>query len=175
MKKIGLLALALVLALGSLGVGFALWSETLYIDGTVCTGTLDADWSFDGYGDDEIAGKDYSYATAWISGDYLYVYVDNAYPCITYYVYFDVDNVGTIPFHVCQIVCEDQASFPGTVEIAMDDPLPVQVHPDEQAWGYINIHLTNDAVEGTCYFFSCYLPVVQYNESCDQYTPPAAG
>jgi len=41
MKKIGLLCLALVLALGALGVGFAAWTDTLYIDGTVSTGTVD--------------------------------------------------------------------------------------------------------------------------------------
>ncbi len=40
-KKIGLLALALVLALGTLGVGYAAWTDTITIDGSVNTGTLD--------------------------------------------------------------------------------------------------------------------------------------
>jgi hypothetical protein len=40
MKKIGLLALVLVFALGALGVGYAHWSQTLYIDGTVNTGEV---------------------------------------------------------------------------------------------------------------------------------------
>jgi len=40
MKKIGLLVMALILALGGMGVGFAHWSQTLYIDGTVETGTF---------------------------------------------------------------------------------------------------------------------------------------
>ena len=40
-KKIGLLALALVLALGTLGVGYAAWTDTITIDGTVETGSLD--------------------------------------------------------------------------------------------------------------------------------------
>lgn len=40
MKKLGFIALALVLALGVLGVGFALWSQQLTITGTVDTGTL---------------------------------------------------------------------------------------------------------------------------------------
>jgi hypothetical protein len=43
MKKIGLLALALVLALGALGVGYAAWTDTIFIGGTVNTGTLDID------------------------------------------------------------------------------------------------------------------------------------
>ena len=42
MKRIGLIALALVLALGGLGVGFAQWTETLSIDGDAETGDLAA-------------------------------------------------------------------------------------------------------------------------------------
>jgi hypothetical protein len=41
MKKIGLLALALVLALGTLGAAYAHWTDTVYIDGQVCTGEVD--------------------------------------------------------------------------------------------------------------------------------------
>jgi predicted ribosomally synthesized peptide with SipW-like signal peptide len=40
MKKIGLLLLALVIALGALGVGYAKWTDTVTINGTVNTGTL---------------------------------------------------------------------------------------------------------------------------------------
>jgi predicted ribosomally synthesized peptide with SipW-like signal peptide len=43
LKRIGLLALALVLALGSLGVAYAAWTDRVYVQGTVNTGTLDAD------------------------------------------------------------------------------------------------------------------------------------
>jgi hypothetical protein len=40
MKKIGLIVLALVLALGTVGVGYAMWQDTIYIDGNVETGSL---------------------------------------------------------------------------------------------------------------------------------------
>lgn len=40
MKKFGLLCLTLVLALGSIGAGYAMWSDTVYIEGTVSTGTV---------------------------------------------------------------------------------------------------------------------------------------
>ena len=40
MKKIGLLSLALVLALGALGVGYAAWTDTITIEGTVNTGSV---------------------------------------------------------------------------------------------------------------------------------------
>jgi len=40
MKKIGLLSLALVLALGTLGVGYASWTDQITIDGSVSTGSV---------------------------------------------------------------------------------------------------------------------------------------
>jgi hypothetical protein len=40
MKKFGILCLALVIALGALGVGYAAWTDTITIHGTVGTGTL---------------------------------------------------------------------------------------------------------------------------------------
>jgi hypothetical protein len=43
LKRMGLLALALVLALGALGVAHAAWTDSVYIEGTIYTGTLDID------------------------------------------------------------------------------------------------------------------------------------
>jgi len=40
MKKMVILCLTLVLALGSLGIGYAAWTDTVYIDGTVETGKV---------------------------------------------------------------------------------------------------------------------------------------
>jgi hypothetical protein len=45
MKKIGFLCLGLVLVLGSIGVGFAKWGETLTISGIVETGEVDIEIS----------------------------------------------------------------------------------------------------------------------------------
>ncbi len=44
MKKIGILALALVMALGALGIGYAHWTETLNIKGTLTTGYIDVNF-----------------------------------------------------------------------------------------------------------------------------------
>jgi hypothetical protein len=41
MRKIGLLLLAMIFALGTLGVGYAMWSDTITVDGTVNTGTVE--------------------------------------------------------------------------------------------------------------------------------------
>jgi predicted ribosomally synthesized peptide with SipW-like signal peptide len=41
MRRIGLLTLALVLALGSLGVAYAAWTDTITIEGSINTGNVD--------------------------------------------------------------------------------------------------------------------------------------
>ncbi len=43
LKRIGLLAFAMVIALGAMGVGYAAWTDSVYINSTVYTGTLDID------------------------------------------------------------------------------------------------------------------------------------
>jgi hypothetical protein len=45
MKKLGLIALTLVLVLGLMGIGYAAWTEVLVINGTVNTGNLDATYT----------------------------------------------------------------------------------------------------------------------------------
>ena len=44
MRKFGLLCLALVLALGALGVGYASWTDTIFVTGTVETGSVCLDF-----------------------------------------------------------------------------------------------------------------------------------
>lgn len=45
MKKISLICLALVLAMGGLGVGYAGWTDTVAVDGPVTTGEVCLDWT----------------------------------------------------------------------------------------------------------------------------------
>lgn len=117
MKKIALISLALVLALGSLGLGYAHWSDQLYVEGDVSSGTVTLAWDiseepFLGYTDNEPPEKD----TAW--GEIYYDHatyvqdpcslkegyknmvltVHEAYPC--YEIHFTtvrIHNIGTIP------------------------------------------------------------------------------
>lgn len=124
MKKIGLICLALVLALGTLGVGYALWSDEVVIEGTVDTGTvrlgiikamleeLDQDkpvatvnFSFEG----EIApwecdlplrAEDYAY-------EKLVIALNNTFPCLAVDIAFYVGTVSTIPVHITGINITD--------------------------------------------------------------------
>jgi len=165
MKKIGLLCLALVLALGAVGVGHALWSETLYIEGTVETGELALEWSQGDPYDDETPEKDVSSAECEIVGDTIYIYIYNAYPCITYHIPIDIHNVGTIPAHLCGLVITGGNLPPGAT-VTFPNWYCIQLHPRDSALGEITVHLDNDAEENETYWFSAVLTGVQWNESC---------
>ena len=120
MKKIALLSLALILALGTLGVGYALWSENLYIEGYAETG--DVNWEFynpynpgsepifthDDQGLDpplflkDVAWKDISFSDADGDGDYdiFWFTINNAYPGYANHGSFWVHCNGSVPIHL---------------------------------------------------------------------------
>ena len=96
MKKILILCLALVLALGSLGLSGALWSDWLYIYGDVYTGDIGAEWSIEAFYDNE--SKDFSGIEALLmEPDYMYIYIWNAYPSVTYTVEWNIVCTGSVP------------------------------------------------------------------------------
>lgn len=170
MKKTAAISVALIVALMLFGVGYALWSETLFIRGTVNTGSLDAEWSVHGVYDSEVLGKDFSAIEAQIvAPGELEIQINNAYPGIEYTAEIDVTNTGSIPLHT-EVFELNRGNLPAgaTVEITdmNGDPLVgKQVHPGEQALGKVVVHLDNDAAELANYTFGASLQVNQYNES----------
>ena len=124
MKKVGLLCLALVIALGALGVGYAHWSQTLNISGTVATGNIHpyfdclvsndpivaATPSYDpsefGWPGTPRRNKDVGNTCVAGGGTQqadMEITVDNAYPSYYSCVYFCVKNSGTVPANVYYI------------------------------------------------------------------------
>jgi hypothetical protein len=108
MKKVGLLALAMVMALGALGVAYAVWAQPLFIDGTVNMGYIAAEFnSF------EAPIDDYAVVTPAIGksgakinnslyelADKLTINIEDAYPNYSGIVWFEIKNNGTVPFYL---------------------------------------------------------------------------
>jgi predicted ribosomally synthesized peptide with SipW-like signal peptide len=128
MKKIVLIGLAVIMALGSLGVGYAMWSDTVTINGPVTTGSLNLSFDyvepplvqeayynelgqlvFGEYLDKEVADynvyyTDYEEEGAKQGYQRLVIEIDNAYPCYVLLTTFKLHNIGTIPLHVTDYV-----------------------------------------------------------------------
>ena len=100
MKKTGILVLVLVLALGSLGVGYAAWSDLLTINSWATTGELDAD--FTGHvvvtdSDGNQLNGGYVEHAYFYMDDYGKFIVKNAYPGYSASATFTIENTGSIP------------------------------------------------------------------------------
>jgi predicted ribosomally synthesized peptide with SipW-like signal peptide len=130
MKKIILIGLALVLALGTLGVGYAAWTDTVTISGPVTTGVLSWEYydpfnpngppkvSDDDSGPDpvappgsneegkDVAWKEFSFSDSDGDGDLdvFHITVNNAYPWYTNHISFWLHNNGTIPLKVDYVI-----------------------------------------------------------------------
>ena len=117
--KVGVLFLALVLALGGIGAAFAAWTDTLTIGGTVSTGdlefeilgpvgqTAEPDWNvfFDlSDGDFVHMGKDVADTTvAFPDSHTMTITIDNAYPYYYDHVSFWIHGLGSIPLKIWKV------------------------------------------------------------------------
>lgn len=91
--RIGILFAVLILALGAVGIGSALWSETITIDGNVTTGHVDIDFGMA----DAMSGDPYVDCDVLYDKDALLVTMTNAFPTYECALTFDVFNTGLIP------------------------------------------------------------------------------
>jgi hypothetical protein len=100
-RNIAVLCLALVIALGTLGVGYAGWSANVTIEQEVYSGTWEA----------EVISTDYDLADTCedatlilsASAETLTVEISNAPPCCSGNITFTIDNTGTIPVKITKV------------------------------------------------------------------------
>lgn len=172
MKKIGLICLAIVLALGVLGVGFGMWDKTLSIIGTVDTGEVNAIFttaSCDDPGTTIDPGKDKHVGSCSVSGagtQELTITVTNGYPCYECTVDFTVDNTGTIPVKIQTLSLigvppEITVTWTG---LAVGDQIEPKGQAGDELPGDIHIHVEQSAAELAQYTFSATIYLVQWNE-----------
>jgi predicted ribosomally synthesized peptide with SipW-like signal peptide len=102
MKKLGLIILVVVMALGALGAAYAYWSQPLYVNGSVTAGTVAAQF----YGANVVvsdaatnanSGTTVGYSMFKSANDVMTITVANAYPGMIVTVPFQVKNTGTLP------------------------------------------------------------------------------
>jgi len=183
MRKVALLCLLVLLALGSAGAGYALWSETLYINGTVNTGHVDAEWTFVGCFD--IESKDVGETSGEIDAldpQILHFTIDNGYPCYTGDCQVEYTYYGSIPAIVESITflpgqgltnCSvnqsaSTGSFVATCDqltITFGNGLKTELHEDDFVASSVRVHVEQAADQTTEYEFSVEIELVQWNES----------
>jgi hypothetical protein len=156
----------LMIALMVAGLAYAMWDKTLFIDGTVNTGEVDAVFTTATCNDDGIdPGYDKDVASCSVTGigeQTLVVTITNGYPCYTCTLSFTIDNIGTIPVKVQSLTVVTPPPEIGFtfVGIAVGD----QIDGGLSQPGSIEIHIEQEAAELATYTFSVEIYLVQWNE-----------
>lgn len=193
MKKIGLLILALVVALGGLGAGYAMWSDEINIEGRVGTAEVCLTWDprttpgLDNGVDPRFPeAPDYvrywnkDVASTTVSGygtDTLTITINNAYPGYYNDIELEYTNCGTIPVRLHDFVIVpdgftidpdiDWRNADGDGEIHLETSCNkegVQLHPEQRDSCSFIILVTQDAIQDHTYTFTVTLEGVQWNE-----------
>ncbi len=133
MKRIGIVALIAVLALGALGVGYASWSQTLTIGGSVTTGTFDAQFTNVAKTAVDPPGVTVTLDTS--DPHFFGVTIENGYPGFAETVTFDVIDMGTVPGQIDGHGFQILASPEGTT-VTVNNPWGVGSYPP---WAYYSV------------------------------------
>jgi predicted ribosomally synthesized peptide with SipW-like signal peptide len=160
-KKILAISLVLAIALSALGVGYALWSDTLTINGTVNTGSVGIEWSPVTIRSDET--KPISVMDAWVSADgkVLNICITDAYPCVTYEIVTDIHCTGSVPVHLTGI----NLNTPASADVVTVTPVAgTQLHYCDSVIVTITIHFDNTLEQNSQVLITGDVMGHQYNE-----------
>ena len=138
LKKIGLICLAVVLAVGGLGVGYATWSDTVKINTTVEMNDFLVGWEdilFEGDNEPDLEipkdiGKVEQTLTLPETGEHhlpvetvykkLTIKITGGYPSYMSYCKVTLKNAGTVPAHIVRIVVTPGAGLDSAREASWD-------------------------------------------------------
>lgn len=153
----GMVCVALLMALGSMGGAYGLWSKTLNIAGTAETGMMSANVSCcDGCTDSEIS-------CSVVSNEELQFTVNNADVDVHYYCDFNIANTGTIPVKIQSIT---KSGVPGTVTVditgvAQGDQIEQEGAAGDTVTGTVDVYLAD--ITSQPFTFTVTIEVVQWN------------
>lgn len=146
--RIGILFGILILALGAVGIGSALWSETLTIDGDVLTGNVDVEFGYVAVDDLGAAGE----CTLTGTPDALTMTMTGVYPTYECYLEINVLNVGSIPVLVDEPVWTLPAEITYTHDVCYGDGYLLDAGVPDMA--HCTLHFTvGDVAQSSVYTF----------------------
>jgi predicted ribosomally synthesized peptide with SipW-like signal peptide len=182
---VGTLVMVLVIMLALLGVGYALWSDTLVIEGTVNTGEVDMAFSPCATNDSGTANDPgytkhvASCACARSDGtienpsddgyDQLNITITDGYPSYSCNVTYDMSNIGTVPVHLYSVFADYDPNALDVEQACQDGqaaPVEIgyQLHPGESVDCSIDLHVRQEAPENDTLYLHKEYWWGQYNE-----------
>ena len=164
--KLGVLLLALLLALAGSGIGYAQWTQSLYIDGTAITGEFAPGFVYDScefFRDPDDPDAECTCSFTDNDGDGYYEIVEatitNCNTHCLYKLYIRIHNYGTVPVMIDSI----EITYNSPVVILEEDSLvEAQVDAGEEVICKLNIII--DEVPPGTYSFTVKLNTSSWNQ-----------
>lgn len=153
-RNTGILLLIMVLlSLGVIGAGYAQWTGTLDVNGTVETGIFGHNWvgcsSNDPPGTiDPGKTQDVAWCDTSISGDELTIYaiINNAYPNYQCQVSGLVHNNGTVPEMIDDVDITTSSPLLVVTDVSPSPLLGTVLYPDDVIEGKFDVHLLQEVI-----------------------------
>ncbi|MBA7566767.1 hypothetical protein ES708_08463 [subsurface metagenome] len=134
LNKIGILAMALLLALGAMGTAYGAWVDEIYIEGTLSTGDIDTTLE---------CGTHSSEVSCVVSSATTLTITLSDAPTGDYYCYFKVNNaVNSFPVEVSTLNLS--GSYTDVSTAIVDLSLFDVINPGDTATGKVTISLSTD-------------------------------
>jgi predicted ribosomally synthesized peptide with SipW-like signal peptide len=162
MKKIGFIILAVVLAVGLVGVAFAAWSSTLNVSGTLNTGNLSVVFYNSDVTADTPVGSSWCSSSEAVNGSgtaTLTVVISNAYPDESVTVPFTLWNNGTVgTSEAWGTVTTNDATV-----VSTSGTLPGDIEAGYTGTGSVTINLSDSALANVTYTVNIPIVASQYS------------
>ncbi len=159
LSKIWVLALALLVALGAMGVTYSAWTDEIYVSGSLYTGDINASLSCAGSCTEALNGvimdvPDTSAScSATVDPMKLQFSVTNATPNVTYACNFNVNNepadpsspLESLPLKIDTITLTPQDTYTGITATVIGLSPGTQIDPGLSVPGTVRISVAGDA------------------------------
>jgi hypothetical protein len=182
-KKIGAIIATLAIVLSAFGFAFAHWTDTLVIEGTINTGTLIGELTWEVWLPNENDKTDLGYqevATVECEGsdtdddsyiDTLDFKLHNVYPSLNVLVIIDVHCRGTIPIALTGFE-EDVSGMNGIIMTRQgqgwyspDGATPEQIDPCQTLYYYWLFHVEQETAQDSEGEFTVTIELTNWNEA----------
>ena len=172
LNRIGILAIALIVAFGVMGAAYGAWVDDIYITGSLSTSSVDASlacgtcWEEANDVETEVDGTDIDCSGGSMTLTII-VYdaleVDDTMKDVDYYCSFTVtNNSSSLPIKITDM--DLSGSYTGVAAEIEDLTEGTVIDPGPPATGKVHIHLITDASVGEDLTFTLTVTVARWNE-----------
>jgi hypothetical protein len=174
LNKVWVLALVLLVALGTMGVTYSAWTDDIYIEGSLYTGDINTSVSCNGSCtmDPITEGTTITCSPVLNEPMQLQFSISDAMPGVIYYCNFKINNLDvdtldqfeSLPVKIDDATVTPQETYTGISASVINLPADPQIDPGLSAGGTVRIVVAGDAPAEQDPVFTLEVTVIRWNE-----------